>query len=305
MAFGRIVELLVADPGQLNQHKTPRAPVVGVDVSQLDIEFEVQRSNKFTQNTATIRVYNADKDTRTKLLIEGANVLLRAGYQDQESVGVIFLGNVSAPAKSERQEDGTWVTTLKAAAVRADEKPLEETLVSLSYAPKIPLQSVVQELADAQGLALNWGVGTILLDNGWAYAGKIRGAFDYIRKILKSNGSGLYLDNGELVVYSLIGNSTYQAAFLDYDSGLIGVDVQPIAPTNDKIFVDESGKKYRPARAIRAQCLLNAAIRPNSIVVVDTPEIKGNFVVQKVKFTGDNFGGSFDCELEGAEWATT
>lgn len=302
MAFGRIVELLVADPKQLGQHPTPQAPVLGLEVSGLDISFEVVRSNKWSTNTATIKVYNADQDTRNKLLLQGANILLRAGYEDQESVGVLFLGNVSAPAVNERESDGTWVTTLKASATRADDKPLEETLVSLSYAPKTAIRAVLQELADQQGLVLSYGVDEITLPNGWAHAGKVRGAFDYCRKILHTAGAGLFIDNGELVVYNLVGNSTFQAAYLDYDSGLLDVDVQPIAATNDKIFVDPDGKKYRPARAVRARCLLSAAIKPNSLVVVETPQHKGTFVVQKVKFIGDNFGGDFECQLEGAEW---
>lgn len=299
MAFNREVEVIVAAPELLNFHETPKTQTEGVLLSGLDLDFKVERSNVFAENTAELTIYNADAETRTKLLREGANITISAGYTDQWK-GLIFIGNICAESQHYREDDGTFVTKIKAASVRADDKPLETTLVSLSFSKGTTLKSVLSEIAISQGVILHYAIEADLpQQNGFAYAGKIRGALELCQKILRSSGYGLFIDNGELVVYALDAkDSTYIAASLTYDTGLLSVTEVTPAVTDDKNIKNKSKKKLQPAKKYKLLCLINPNISPNSVVHVKAAGLDDNYIVQKATFMGDNYGNKFECELE-------
>lgn len=299
MAFDRVVEVVVAAPETLNFHETSSAQREGILVSALDLEFKVERSNLFSENTATLKIYNADTETRNKLLREGANITIRAGYKDQWT-SLIFIGNIAAESRSYREDDGTIVTELKAASVRADDKPLETTPVSLSFAKGTDLKDVLTELALSQGVILHYATEAALPQaNGFAYAGKLRGALELCQKILRSSGYGLFVDNGELVVYALDNrDSTFEAAYLTYETGLLSIEEITASVTDDKAVKVKGKKTTKPVKKYKLQTLLNPSIAPNSVVRVKTDAVDARFIVQKVTFEGDNFGSKFDCEIE-------
>ena len=65
----------------------------GLDLSQMQFRFEIERGDIQTPNTGTFRVYNLSKQTVNRLKSgEFTNVVLQGGYQD--NYGVLFAGTI-------------------------------------------------------------------------------------------------------------------------------------------------------------------------------------------------------------------
>ena len=278
MAFDRKIELIIGAGG------------VGVDIASLDLSFKVVRSVAFAENEAEFLIYNASKNTRNEVLKKGNSLTFSAGYEDQ-AFGVIFIGQV-LESKTYR-EYGNIITRILATNTSAETKPLSRTLVSLSYAPDTSSKTILDEIADLLGLALI-GIDNSLddlpiLPNGFVYAGIIRGALQYSTKVLKSKGIGLYIDNTSLVVYKLQGSSTFNVGFLNKDTGLLSAEVEERSHNDQQRPKDETARKY-----IHFNALLNPGMKPNGLVEIESEDVNGIFLIHKIDFIGDNFGGEFN-----------
>ena len=278
MAWNRKVELIV------------ESDLSAVTISDLHVDFDVQRSVTFSDNTATFTVYNASEDTRKEILRQGNNLVFKAGYED-EGIGVLFIGNITEAVS--RLQGPDWVTEIQASAIRSDSEPLENTNVVLSYAPSTSLASVLRQLGTAMGLVVTGAENAnITLPNGWVYVGSTRGALDYCLKILKDNNAALYIDNNTIVIYRTdTTSSTFTAVYLDYDSGL--KSVEDITETTDET--------KRAEKRIGFNSIILPKIQPNGLIQISTPGLSGIFLVEVVRFSGNNYGGGFDCEGEAVE----
>lgn len=290
MAWDRQVQLVVGNPGD----------PTGVDIAGLDLSFKIIRTIAGSENSAEFTIYNASEDTRVKILREQASLTFRAGYAD-DSIGVIFIGNIIQAASV--QSGGDWITNIRAAAQLALWDDYVASL-SLTYSPRTPISRVLQEICNALGIVINGleNAQDILLPNGYVFAGAPYNAIQYCQQVLHSNGAGLFWDNKELVVYKKFTASRFTSVFLDYASGLLSVKdiTEPFSLDTEK----DGTPKIRRKR-VGFSSLLNWRIRPNGLITIDTardsdnlvttsqPRVKGTYLVEKVEFTGDNFGGQF------------
>lgn len=280
MAFDRRVELLITRP------VTGLGPTTALLVSDLDIDFDVERSVVWANNTAQFKIYNAAADTRSTLAAKGANVTFKAGYAD-EALGVIFIGNV---IDTITEKDGVnWVTTISAASIFSNKVALERKSVALSFGANASMQSVLEEIA-ATVQIVPYGLENLAgltLPNGFVSAGTIQSVLRYCQTILKGKDLGLYIDNTELIVYRLgQRDGRYATVFLDYDSGLLNV----------KEVLDTEAFTKTPLlnkKRIQFESILLPTLQPNATMTISTPNIKGTYIVEFLKFTGNNYGGDF------------
>ena len=205
MAFNRQMELII---GYGN---------IGVQVSDLEMTFDIQRSITFSENTATFTITNANEQTRNMIAQEKNNVTFKAGYVD-EGIGTLFIGQVTE-ASSEKN-DANWITTIKASAIQSTNKPLEYTTLALSYKPGSLLSTILLEIGTTMGVFVAGAENAnITLPNGLVYAGTVKGALEYCLAILKDNNKGVYIDNNEMVIYNVgVKDSRYSVVYLDFDS---------------------------------------------------------------------------------------
>jgi hypothetical protein len=259
----------------------------GLLISDLDIDFDVERTVTVGQQSARFTVYNAKEETRREILRRGRNVIFRAGYED-EGIGALFIGSIT-DAES-RKSGGDWITEISASALRGQETALDRVTVSLSYAPKTRLSQPLNDLASALGLAIFGSENArFALPNGFAFAGSARKALDYCEALLRAEGASLYVDNSEIVVYRIGGTvSRFSSLILTYRSGLLSAE--------DITEAEESDK-----RRIRFETILIPKLLPNSVMTVRSPRVEGNFIVEKVQFQGDNYGGDFRASGEASE----
>ena len=159
--------------------------------------------------------------------------------------------------------------------------------MSLSFSRRTFLSSPIQHLASLQGLVVYGSENAnISLVNGWQYVGKISGAFRYIDGILKSNGIGMYKDNKELVIFKEGVSSRISVVTLSYSGGLKNIKKKTDNTKKDKRI------RYEFESLIIPQCQVNA------VVSINTEFIKGNFTVEKLEYTGNNYGGAFNMKGE-------
>lgn len=290
MAFGRVCELVVGIGAN------------AVELSGLDIEFDVTRSNIFSENTATFRIYNASQETRDLIETAGSGVVFRAGYEDDGGLGIVFAGSMMFGQTFRSGPD--MITELTCATTRSEDLPLKATLVTLSYAPGTRVSEVLQWIADALGLVLYGSEQANAafpqgVQNGWVYIGPVRGALSYIRQVLSTFNVGLYIDNGELVAYKIGDTSQFSVGRLTYDTGLVS------ARSITEQWKDDGKKKEEepPPKRVGFVSMLNYKLKPNALVTIaDTGTTQdGVWLLEKVRFFGNNFGGDFNCEGEARE----
>jgi hypothetical protein len=278
MAFNRKIELSVGEVGQ------------GLLISGLDIEFDIERSINFSENTASFTVYNAKSDTRNKVLKKNNNLIFKAGYEDQ-GIGTIFIGNITTSISSQSGSD--WITEIQASSIRSEKQAIQNTYVSLSYGPNIKLSIPIQEIGVALGLTvLGLENATLNLDNGFVFVGSARSALKYVKNILEIEGKSIYIDNTQIVIYN-VGekDSRFSSVRLNYNSGLLNV----------KDITDYDNQSAKNPKRIEFESLIIPKLQPNGLITLVQTDHDGSYIIEKLKYTGDNFGGDNVCIGEAIE----
>ena len=300
MAWNRRIELAVG--------KDPSNPTATV-LSGLDVDFRVARSNVFLDNSAEFTIYNASYDTRKHLLQDGANIVFKAGYEDT-GMGVIFMGNIAQAITTKANTD--YITRIMAVSIRGADKPLETTMINLSYDQDTDIMQPIQAVADLMGLVVNGIAEGVTLPNGYVFAGRAQDALKQLANNCKHN-IGLYIDNAEVVIYQMGEKpSTFDATFLSYDTGLLNVreitDPQVVGfiPRARKAGMIVSGSPLPledgdaplPLKRIGFESILIPKLMPNAPILVKALEIEGAYTIDSVQFYGNNYGGQFNCSAE-------
>ena len=300
MAFDRIFELQVGfhDNSSTNKIGSQRGNISSglsssLDIDGLDIEFNITRSRAFSDNIAEFKIFNSKEETRTKILKRGNSIIFKTGYKDQGDPATIFMGSITEATSI--KEFPNWVTTIKAATIQAMNQTLENTYIAFSYASDSRISQPLQQLASGLGLVIIGieNVASILLDNGIVYAGPAKQGLKYIANILTIHDIGIYIDNQEIVIYKLNAqDSTFNVVYLDMDSGLL--NAHDITEYNTQL------PQPQPKR-VQFECLVVPKLQPNGLVKIVHPKINGVFVLDKINFVGNNYGGDNKCTCEATE----
>lgn len=271
MAFDRIVEVEIFE-----------TPLSKLRIDNLEISFIVERSITLAENTLELTIYNANPSTRKTALKKGNNIIVKTGYAD-EVTKTIFIGNISYSAS--KYDGVNYVTTVQAVMARGDNQPFENINISVSYAAGTALSTVIQELAVAYGLSVA-GIpnAQIALPNGLVATGTVRNALKYCNKILNDNSAGLYIDNNQIIIYKTGEATRFDIPLLSYENGLLSAN-EITEPGEDK-------------KRIEFRAIMVSALTINSVIRIQHPEVDGTYVIEKLTFSGDNFGGEFNVKGE-------
>ena len=279
MAFNRIIEATIGTITGLN-----------LKISDLNMSFEIERSNNVESNSANFTIYNAKKETRQQIEYAENNIIFKAGHVDEGNLGIIFTGIIIE--SSSRKENTEWITDIQATDFSSNTKNLLKETISLSYTKNIPLSVVINDIRGFLNIPLS-GIEnvTTTLGHNFVYVGDIRGVIKKLEDILSVVNLGLYFDNSEMVIYVLgQQDSKFEVIKITPKNGLLG-EVEEIKDNNK----EDNKKRYS------IPSLLNPKIKPNILIQLESSKVKGLFITEKVKFTGDNFGGDFVCNMEVVE----
>lgn len=281
--FDRRVKVLIGTT-QENDYHTLRA--VTAEITDLRVEFKVNKDLKKQPNSAEITITNLAEKTRAKLQDKDAKVYLQAGYKN--TVKTIFVGDVRTIDHTRQGAD--WVTKIEAGD---GDRGYSYGRVSESFAPGASVPAVIGGIFPGLKLENVPLVGTALkavsgkqFNNGYTAHGRASAELD---KVLASQGLEWSIQDGRIQILAEGGTNTESLIVLSADSGLIG-SPEFSAPKNPK----------KPA-VLKFKCLLAPQLVPGGRVEFASLLHKGVHRIVKLTHTGDTDGGDWytegECEI--------
>jgi hypothetical protein len=257
-----------------------------LDLSDLDLAFQVERSVRREPNVAEIRVWNLSETTRAQVEARGT-VVLRAGYEDPPT---LFRGDIR---RAWTESDGIDnVTVLQA---RDGGRAYSEARIARSYNPGTPVVTVLRDVvADmeigegnlseyAAAYALRNGADTF--GDGYVAAGPARRVLD---ALTRAAGLRWSVQNGALQILQQGRPLQTRAVLLSSDTGLV-----------DSPAWDEVGRRTRGRRGtVTCKTLIQPGIEPGRRVVLESRHISGGFEVRRIKYQGETRGDPWFASLE-------
>lgn len=276
MAYKRSVRLTISDRAAM------------VLITELKVEFDVERTMSVDDNTATISVYNLSENTAKMLCTQGNVVQLQAGYLD-ETVNTIFWGDV---VEGSIKHSGTEsVATVKCEDGR---KGNVTSRVSLSFDVGTPASTIASQAAAALGYPVTMLASpTSTYTHGYSYIGM---AADCLRDVLNKDGLCYTIQNQVLYIHKQDeDNLPLPAKMLSPQTGLITLPEK----LSEKVEGDDV--QAMPKSRWKFEAMLFPELQCGAVCVVQSTSFSGSIVIQKVNYSGDNFDGDFKCVVEGIE----
>lgn len=327
MAFGREVQLLVGKFSKGNES----GGETSLDLSELDIEFDVTRSVEWYDNGAEITIYNPKPYTLNSIMNEGNSVILKAGYSDEGGAKTIFAGQIAYAVP--KREGSNIVLELNCVQARGNFYQLARLNLSVAFGKGKKIRECLQELCDYADIVLRAGEGAFI-DKGLEHPYRRSGTFtdvvrDFYEYALRGEGKTvLYLDNNELIVMGRDKSIELEEIELNHSTGLLECSAERDESLNKVNFADDPNyffmskkegdidPKERPSKEIdrikkiRGRSLMNAAIVPNCFIDVDSSDggeyddvlaVKGRYIVTGCNYRGGNIGNDFTVEFTAQE----
>jgi len=247
-----------------------------LDVSELDLQFTVNRSTTHEPNTAEIRIYNLSADSRARLTAaERPRVVLRAGYAgDGDPPPRLFNG--SARDITSEPDGQEIVTTLQCSD---SGREIQTARISRSYNPGVRVITVLRDAVEALGIgegnlrefesSYATRTGATIFADGYVADGPAR---RIVQDIARAAGLRWSVQNGALQLMRSGQALQTTAPSISSASGLIGT------PTRD-----DKGK-------VSATALMQPGLEPGRRIVMASREIRGGYEVRQVELRGDTAG---------------
>lgn len=256
---------------------------VGESGMPLHISFDIEKGNKESGNTATVKFWNLSPETIAEIKQKNAVLELCAGYGG--NLPLILSGDIST---SETVPDGAdRVTTIEVvdglAAVR-------DSYMSVSYEKGITGIMVLQGAADSMGLStvVSAEASELLtqkiLTNGYSFVGQSKNS---LQKICDTCGCAWSIQNGILQVVKKGEAVSPNVYVLNAQSGLLDIPKE----LTENGAESEGGAK----KGYEARYFLNGAIGVDDLVMLESGAVSGIFKVESVSMSGDNFEGEWTC----------
>lgn len=272
--FERRIEIFTGESGSES----------GLGISDLRIVFNVKKTSKKTTNKATVKIYNLNNQSLSKIK-KGNILIIKAGYVSTNPEDkIVFAGKIMSSAMKQNNElqidcsDGEQINLKK---------------IALSYNSGTSCRRILNDIISQIPLANQRSVQVpnfedVEFNNGFSFAGKIP---DLIDKITDTIGLEWSVQNNEFKLVKPDGDDGTRAVFLSAETGLIGYPEKM-----DDTEYDSTGWKI--------QCLLQPLIEPNGIVQINSSRIENttNFKVVSVEHTADNFSDKFVTNAEVIEY---
>lgn len=337
MAFGRVVKLSAGRYFAGNETSGGSS----LDLSALDIRFDVTRSIEWYDNGATIELWNAKPETIRWLMSDGNAVRLQAGYED-ETVGNIFVGQI-ADVRTERDGAG-FRTTLSCVSARGCFYQLSRLHVAVDFPKGTTFRECLDAFCAYAGIALRTGWSKELSE-GIPWDFRESGTFNAVVSHFAEYVTWpywkkkIFLDNNELIVMDFANAVQIEKLTLDYSHGLLSATEIRDESLNKANFGDDpsyyflsekegessaewhakegteapedtqAAKITRPRKA-EFSALMTPKLGPNVFVDLDSSAgsewdsvtaVKGTFVVTRAEFKGGNCGTDFTVRCEAVE----
>lgn len=254
----------------------------GFKITDLKIEFSLSKTEDETNNNITLSIWNLNDEHKAILEQKDCVVVLKAGYQ--ESIKQIFIGYVTL---CEGEKDGAdYKTSLTIVDGR---KECRDTQMSKSYSGQPNSKTLIDDIASEMNITVSYGddVKHIDFPNGYAFIGPATESLD---KICASAGLSWSIQDGTLQIKKDRGTMHMMAYRLSSDTGLIGIPKKIRQSSENTTDNNELGYEV--------EYFMNADIKINDYVFLDTEKVKGYFRVSELSMSGSNWDGDWLCKAK-------
>ncbi len=260
----------------------------------LHINFSVEKGNKESNNTATVKFWNLGSATIAEIKKKNAVLELRAGYGN--NLPLILAGNISKAITE--QENANMVTTID---VVDGLVATRDTYVSISYGSKTSGLQIIESAANSMGVSYlisedaRKKLKQKLFTNGYSAVGAAK---TVLKKVCGTCGLSWSIQNGVLQIVVIGSPITTQAYILSANTGLLGVPKEITIGSSSK-----DSQKQDEQKGYEVRYFMNCAIGVDDLVMLDSKKAKGFFKVNNIAISGDNFDGEWTCTAQITEVA--
>lgn len=224
----------------------------------LDFDFTVPFSTSSENDVSEVAVYNLSP-TSVKRIKKGTDVSLSAGYGDD--TGMILNGEVVSYRTVSENADKK--TVLK---VSSKIHALREKNINRTYAVRITSKDILTDLSFEISAAIGEinPVKNVTYKKGKTISGRV---YDIIKDIAEETESKFYIDKNRIYIRDK-NKASVTGFLLSNETGLISSPEEK-----------EDG--------FNVMCLLNHNIYPDSMIIIKSKTVNGNFRVVKGRHTSD------------------
>lgn len=277
------------------QFSAGQAGASGFAISELHIQFSVEKADVSSPNTAKIALWNLSPEHKAALEEKDCVVTLNAGYSG--NTPMVLTGTVTNVVT---EDDGTdQKTTID---VLDGRKELRDSYVSFGYLQPTDSKLILQDAAGQMGLPITFSQGaTFKRLESYSYVGLAKNVLD---KVCASNGLVWSIQNGIIQVTKANEPISTIAHLISSKTGLIGSPKKLTQSEKNSGNAEENSSKNKAQAGWEIRYFLNAAIGVNDLVQLESKVVNGIFRVESVKLEGDNMAGDWLCTAQVVEAAS-
>lgn len=264
-------------------------------IRDLHMSFDILATRDSKPNTASLVVYNLSQTTRNLFTKSTTGVEVWAGYG--EDLGMIFRGSWDEDTSFFRHylEGASWVTEIETGDGL---KEFQTTYFDRAYSQGTEVTSIIQDVANAMGLPSSFDFESLgSINSAAVFSNKAK---DVLDNLSFEYGFDWSIQHGaiEVVVSGTPPTNDATAVLLSPDTGLVG---RPVI-TKDGLEVNTLMlATIKPTRLIQLDpASVDTALGSRQDVIKSkiVPSATGVYIVDRIRYHGDNMGGSFNCVIE-------
>jgi hypothetical protein len=259
--FDRRWAVTIGPPGQ-----------AGRKWDNLRVSFSIEKTGDATPNALDLAIYNLSADSRAWIAKKGMAVMVDAGYADP-GAKLLYSGTLERVSHSKEGPD--WVSRIESADGVAAHRSI---ILAESFGPGTTEASIVRAVADKLGVTVGELKG--LSDTKFGQGRQLTGpAGRELDALCRSRGLRWSIQDGVLQILPLAQALNLEAVVLSAETGLVG--------SPDKT-----------ERGVKMVSLLQGGINPGRLIKLESRNIKGLYIAEKVTHSGDSHGRDWYTTIE-------
>lgn len=277
-----------------------KVTVGALEVSELHVEFSIEKTLKPEPNTCELTIYNLSRNHQAQLEqlepkkgdLRGIPVKIEAGYETT-GTSLLWLGDLRE-VYSLRQ--GPDVLTFVGSG--DGERAVAKSQIDQSFGPGTPLDVALRAVADALGVGrgnIAQAVNSLTKEGRAALQAPLAEGFVFsgptarlMTDWLASAGLTWSIQGGVLQLLNRGSALAEEAILLDSVSGVNTGLLDSPAVDNDGVLT--------------ARILMTPDVYPGRLAVVKSRYVEGQFRIERCIYSATNYGGPFDITIEATRY---
>jgi hypothetical protein len=288
VTFGRKYRVLIAGNTANKEGK-----ITAIDVSQLRVTFEIEKTYRSRANYAYIAIYNLWESTESDLVKNGSRVIVEAGY-DNGIYGTIFDGDIIQFIR-EKENNLDYVLTL---VCLDGDSFLNHNLIKLTLNAGQNKRQIIdaickRALVSTEISRISPDISNERLPRGKVLFGDPK---QYLEDVTKEQNGTFYMENGKAFITKYSDEPPTTALVVSPSTGLIGVPEQTQDGANFKLLLDP---RINLLSMIKIDNSTIRQLRQEPERYPIPLDNDGQYQVYRMRHVGDSRGNDWYTEIEG------